>query len=1144
MIPHRRPWIFFMLLSACSVSRGSPQLLDDQFDLPPGFHICRAAGPELSGGSYALTFDGQGRLLVGDGNAVRRLIDQDGDGVFDSFEVIATGLGPRGPQGLLVYGDRLYAVGGDGVQVFEGYGSGAALIHRGRIGNQFNTGGDHDAHTIFRGHDGYLYLMAGNGAGIGDRKHITEEASPVLFEREASVFRISPEGQRWECLAAGGRNPPNLGMNYLGDLFSFDSDMEWHVGLPWYRPVRLNHWAIGGDQGWQEVGAYPPYYIDCLPGVLEVGRGSPTWGRFYEHNQFPERYRDCYFVCDYRWKRESNDQYATTGRLVVFFLTRMGAGWNATMEVCARPKPGARDAAGRLINFALVDVEVAPDGSLFLTDHNQGIWRIFYDWASARPRLPALRGGSPNSIEPARVNNPLDRLISLPQPMAEWSRLEEERIRNQIGATGDQQLQALALDSKEPLAKRLRAVRMVAPAFARLPDDFLASLAQDKCPEIRGQAAWLVSLRLRTDEVPLLLRLSKDKDPFVRRRAVEAFTRLPAWAALPEVIGRLGDSNRLVRSIATTALAHYPASQWLELTVTNQNPKIRMRGLVASLLRREAISNEAARNVIQSLLDDPALGGTTSTSPLIKSRRKTGRPATGWNLAQPLKEDRLDFLRLLALVQKQIDADPVLKQKVTGRLVADFPDADHDIRWEQIRLLGEYAVRQSFSKILVLLENERDEVTQFHIAQAIARIPAGWSSDEEERALRWMLATQRGWFAQFDGKGVEFPLYLSTMLGEFGKHHAAVLVRNLSKIDPASLLGGVMLDLVAGSSNAEGTLIGLYRHADKPEARVKIAGALKNVRGATVSAFLRDEYQRAREPRLRAAILHSLAGQPLEPANLPLIAEGLRHEDVDVVNLCAATVLQFKPALTENLAKVLLSRLVERRSLFYTMDNALAGLSGQRRPGFKPGPAPRERLDEATRGAAIDFWKNWYWNKFGNQFESILTVRQRERSDEELHHLILGADFKAGNSQRGANLYESLQCNNCHGGGVTPGREGRFFGPDLAGATRRLTRPELADSIVYPSKQVADRFRAYEVTLKDGGSFTGFITEQNNDSVTLVDREQLRRLARSSIRSIAPQSVSLMPERLLNGLSDQDISDLMAFLEDPGRPVVRDTGNK
>src|SRR2546429_9551974 len=167
-------WAFALLAAA----QTNNQDLADRFELPPGFHIYRAAGPELSGGSYALTFDGEGRLLVGDGNAVRRLIDKDGDGAFDSFEVIATGLGWRGPQGLLVYDDRLYAVGGDGIQVFEGYRSGGALVHKGRIGNKIKHGGDHDAHTIFRGHDGCLYFMAGHRAGPQQRQPNPAETSP------------------------------------------------------------------------------------------------------------------------------------------------------------------------------------------------------------------------------------------------------------------------------------------------------------------------------------------------------------------------------------------------------------------------------------------------------------------------------------------------------------------------------------------------------------------------------------------------------------------------------------------------------------------------------------------------------------------------------------------------------------------------------------------------------------------------------------------------------------------------------------------------------------------------------------------------------------------------------------------------------
>ncbi|HLU47649.1 MAG TPA: hypothetical protein VK116_06185, partial [Planctomycetota bacterium] len=307
---------------ACATARASElalEFVEDRMELPPGFRVYRAAGAELCGGSYDIAFDGEGRLLVGDGQAVRRLADDDGDGLFDRFEVIAKGLGPRGPQGLLVYGDHLYAVGGDGIQVYRGYRTREGeLEHAGRIGAPFSTGGDHAAHTIFRGHDDWLYFITGDGGGARDRVHITSETSPAREERAGTVFRISPDGKTWECIGAGGRNAPNLGQNELGDLFSLDSDMEWHVGLPWWRPVRLHHWVTGGDQGWQGVGAYPPYFIDNVPGIADVGRGSPDWGVFYEHTQLPDRYRGAFFVADYRWKSATTGGYATAGRLLVF----------------------------------------------------------------------------------------------------------------------------------------------------------------------------------------------------------------------------------------------------------------------------------------------------------------------------------------------------------------------------------------------------------------------------------------------------------------------------------------------------------------------------------------------------------------------------------------------------------------------------------------------------------------------------------------------------------------------------------------------------------------------------------------------------------------------------------------------------------
>jgi putative heme-binding domain-containing protein len=1079
-----RAGLLLLLCGALSAT-GAPALLDDQFDLPAGFHIYRAAGPELSGGSYDLCFDGQGRLLVGDGNAVRRLADKDGDGVFDSYEVIATGLGWRGPQGLLVYGTRLYAVGGDGIQLFEGYSESGGLVHKGRIGAKFSTGGDHEAHTLLRGHDGYIYFNTGDGGGAKDRLHITETSSPVLFERSASVFRISPDGARWECISAGGRNPPNLGQNYLGEFFSLDSDMEWHVGLPWYRPVRLNHWAVGGDQGWQEVGAYPPYFIDCLPGILDVGRGSPDWGVFYEHTLLPAKYSDAFLVCDYRWKRESSDDYATTGRLLAFFLKREGAGWTASMEVLARPKSGARDSGGRPISFALVDIEVAPDGSLYLSDHNQGIWRVSYGSRNATPETSA-----PVSI---------DKLLSIPQPASEWARLQESKIRAELGDVRvDDALGEIVTRSSDPLAKRLRALRLLAPGFATMPTAVLQALAGDAAPELRGQAAWLLGIRGVNENIAPLLQLLEDNDPFVRRRAAEALARSDSPEATESLIDHLADPSRLVRFVAMAALAHRPASQWLDKAQLRSHAQVRLRALVAASMRREALPEERVRSLLVPLLTQKTL----------------------------VTEDRLDLLRVAVLFRSSLDAKS--RTQVANYVVRNFPDPHRDIRWEQVRVLGEYEIGRAFGPLLAELESETNHVVQFHIAQALAKLPEGWTPDQQERLVRWFLNAQHGWFAEFSGKGVEFPHFWSTVLTEFGERHGEALLRAFARIDLSGLLGGVAVNLMAERPDAADSLTALYRKQQQLEPKLKIVRALGKRQDPMLGTFLRAEYHTNSDSSLRGAILQALAAQPAHSANTPLFQDGLSHKEREVARACAAALHRAKPEMTEPFARAVLRQVVSRRELYYSLEKLLVSATGRTPAEYNPNADLNRRPDEKAWGAAVDFWKQWHQQQFGAPVDLASTT---EKSDDDLHRLLMTESFTAGNAVRGGRIYEALQCQTCHGGGVTPGREGRIFGPDLAGVTRRLSRQELADSLVYPSKQVADRFKAYELERSDSVAIIGFLTEQNAEAVTIVDQQQVHKVPRAEIKSLRPQSNSLMPDRVMNSLSADEIRDLLAFLD-------------
>ena len=59
------------------------------------------------------------------------------------------------------------------------------------------------------------------------------------------IYQVDPDGKDWELVSIGFRNPFDLAFNRDGDLFTYDSDMEWDINTPWYRPTRVCHAASG-----------------------------------------------------------------------------------------------------------------------------------------------------------------------------------------------------------------------------------------------------------------------------------------------------------------------------------------------------------------------------------------------------------------------------------------------------------------------------------------------------------------------------------------------------------------------------------------------------------------------------------------------------------------------------------------------------------------------------------------------------------------------------------------------------------------------------------------------------------------------------------------------------------------------------------
>jgi len=124
-------------------------------------------------------------------------------------------------------------------------------------------------------------------------------------------------------------------------------------------------------------------------------------------------------------------------------------------------------------------------------------------------------------------------------------------------------------------------------------------------------------------------------------------------------------------------------------------------------------------------------------------------------------------------------------------------------------------------------------------------------------------------------------------------------------------------------------------------------------------------------------------------------------------------------------------------------------------------------------------------------------------------------------------------CATCH----TLFNEGNKVGPELTTADRK-NRDFLLLSIVDPSAYIRPEFVAYVVNLKDGRALTGLVAESSPGAITLLnDKNERTVIAREKIDDMAASPVSLMPEKILDPLSEQEIRDLFAYLqaEGPGK---------
>ena len=335
--------------------------------IAPGFEITHYADSVIAPDVYSMTLDPSGSVVISSRGYIKRLTDEDGDG---SAETEAMVIESRtGAMGMLFLDERtlLTTEGGHFNRYNDENGDGKfnpEPISIGKFG-----GGEHGIHAIRKDRQGRIYLIGGNDAKFAGHPDLNEYTQL----EGGALLRYSSNLTEPTLMCYGLRNPYDFDFNSEGQIFTYDSDCEREFFLPWYSPTRLYRVEDGAHHGWRLSGwkrgwKRPDYYYDSVEPVINIGRGSPTGVAVYRHTAFPDHYHDAVFYCDW-----------TFGKVYVTQTTGLTEGIDFSIADTFIESSGTN-------GFAPTDIEVAPDGSLFLSVGGRGTTGSVYHIRYKDPR--------------------------------------------------------------------------------------------------------------------------------------------------------------------------------------------------------------------------------------------------------------------------------------------------------------------------------------------------------------------------------------------------------------------------------------------------------------------------------------------------------------------------------------------------------------------------------------------------------------------------------------------------------------------------------------------------------------------------------------------------------------------------------------
>ncbi len=551
----RRIIISFLLLSFPSIQaedlRDPKNALSD-FEVYPGLEVTQFASEPMILSPSNLDIDHRGRVWIcevvnyhrnrgrrKEGDRILILEDTDGDGRADSKKVFYQGLDVDSAMGICVLGSKVIVTSSPNVILFSDVDGDDKPDKKEVL---FTKTGhpehDHSAHSFVFGPDRKLYWNFGNtGQGVYDRngqviKDVFGHA--VLDNRQpyqgGMVFRCNPDGSNFEVLGHNFRNNYELAVDSFGTVWQTDNDDDGNQGSRMsyvmeygnygYRD-ELNgyHWKRTRTGQSENVSARHFHQNDpgVVPNLIVTGNGAPTGITIYEGDLLPKEFKGMPVHGD-----------SVTNAVYLNLITPKGAGYSGKFVPVLKSKKDRW--------FRPIDISVAPDGSLYITDwYDPGVGgHRQADIQRGRIYRVAPKGHTPKKIKSA-FNSISGAIEGLKSPNQEIRFLSSEFLFSQK-EKAEPQLEELVVNSN-PIV-RARAFWLLGKIEGR-GQNYVNLAIQDESSDIRILGLRLAR-QLNLDTFSIVQKLIHDPSPQVRRecaialRSIEPDRRAPLWARLAQ----------------------------------------------------------------------------------------------------------------------------------------------------------------------------------------------------------------------------------------------------------------------------------------------------------------------------------------------------------------------------------------------------------------------------------------------------------------------------------------------------------------------------------------------------------------------------------------------------------------------------------